>query len=228
MRDWRVIAGAEGWFMQQSKTANVSLLQQQLGVNDFGKLWLSGKAFMDDTLTVYTETWRREYPNLEWKQWTYPNKAGKMMVHVDHCFVTETTPENRMDAVYQVLRFMTVSTNGNLARLTMYEDSQKGKYTLNSHVYYPTTTSKAVIDKFNKLSCTDEVDEYLLKNIGNSVRYDGFKLVYNFGNSQSWGDSIDQITDGKDVDLAEPAAKINKDLKEDLADFEKTFKENYK
>ena len=135
---------------------------------------------------------------------------------------------------------MTISSNGNLARLTMYEDSQKGKYSLNSRIYYPTTSSKAVIDKFNNLSVVTETDKYLVANIPNSSRFDVQKLVPNIYDSffKTAAYAYNDIMSGKDktgAGMAEAVDKWNKLIKENLtqmnteikkaqAEFNKTHK----
>ena len=123
---------------------------------------------------------------------------------------------------------MTFSTNGNLARLTMYEDSQKDKYALNSRIYYPTTTSKAVIDKFEKLSVTNDTDVYMLKNIPNSGRFDVHKLVPNMYDMffKDVATSLNSVTDGKDdgSGMNETIAKWNKDIKATIEDMNTEIK----
>lgn len=232
VRSYRLLPGAEAWQQEQQKTGGVDLLEQNLGVGNYYDCWRTGKALMRNCGSWIVETEMKNTKNFKWKMWTTPNVKGKMMMHVDHCFITSLTPDDRMDACYQALRFMTFSTNGNLARLTMYEDSQKDKYNLNSHVYYPTTQNAEVIKKFNALSRTNEVDEYLVKNIPNSSRTDTFKLVYSIQDTYSvWTDKMNDITDGLDAsgsNLNEPVDKANKEVKENLAAFEKAFKKNYK
>ena len=225
-RAWREINGVEGWF-HKSEIKDVLP-----GVSDYSAAWGAGRALLEDTLTVYTENWDEKYPNLQWEQWTTPNRDGNMMMHIDHCFITSTTPEKNMDACFQALRFMTYSTNGNLARLTMYEDSQKGKYNLSSHVYHLTTTSPVAVKQFNDLSCTDQVDEYLVANIENSCRYDTFKIVPGLRDADSeWGTAMNEVTDGLDpsgAGLDEPAIRVNKKLKEYQADLKAAFNKYYK
>ena len=232
LRAYRLLPGVEAWYQEQQTTGGVDLLQQNLGVANYYDCWRSGKALLENCGSWIVETTMKNQKNFSWKMWTTPNVKGKMMMHVDHCFITSTTPDNRMDACYQALRFMSFSTNGNLARLTMYEDSQKGKYNLNSHIYYPTTSSADVIKKYNALSCTNEVDEYLVKNIPNSSRTDTFKLVYAIQDTYDiWISKMNDITDGLDTSgdgLNEPVAKANKEVKENLAAFDKAFKKNYK
>lgn len=112
----------------------------------------------------------------------------------------------------------------------MYEDSQKNKYNLNCHVYYPVTTSKAVVDKFNALPCTDATDEYFLKNIANSARYDNWKMVpeiYDLS-KQYIQPAYNDVTDGLDPDgsgITEAVDKFNKAMATAWSQFEKSLKE---
>jgi len=227
-RAWRVLkTGVEGWYESvQKDSSGQSNVQQKLGLSQYSTAWKAGKALMEDTMNVYCDKW--DNLTFNWKMWTTPNYQGNMMMHVDHCFITSTTPDADIDACYQALRFMTFTTNGNLARLTMYEDSQKGKYNLNSVVYFPTTTSAAVLDKFDKLSCTTEVHVYYQNNIKNSDRYDTFKLVPELRDldSKYLTAQLNDITDGLETgeNLREPADKWNADMKTAWANFEKELK----
>lgn len=224
-RSWRVgYNGAEGWYAGTQQTEAGNLLTQKIGASSYGACWENGKALMEFANT----TWVAEGSlgiNLpfEMVQWTAPTTKGNMMYHVDHCFISSNVKKENLEAVFQALRFMTYSTNGNLARLTMYEDSQKGKYSLNCKVFYPTSTSKAVVDKFDKLSVTNEVDMYMVKNIPNSRRIDTFKLVPWFKDSQSWlQQAINNMTDGLDQGdgLREAVEVANKKADDYWADFE--------
>ncbi len=232
LREWRVLPGTEAWYQQQQKTSSGTLLQQNLGLNNYSQCFSSGKALMEKCGSWNVENTISNYDNFNWKMWTTPNKNGRMMIHVDHCFITSSTPADRMDACYQALRFMTFSTNGNLARLTMYDDAEKDKYTLNSHIFYPTTTSQVVLDKFAKLPRTNEVDEYYVKNIKNSCRNDTFKLVYNIRDVyDDWQGAMNDITDGLDSSgdgLDEYVDKANKALKTNEAEFKKEYDKRYK
>lgn len=230
MRTWRMLPGGEGWAMRVQTSGNNNLLQQQLGVSSEHQVWWQGKALMNNSGTwVYPEM--DERCTFNFKMWPTPNKNGNLQFHVDTCYVTTATADKNMPAVYQALRFMTFSSNGNLARLQMYEDSEKGKYALNARVYYPVTTSPAVIKKFNNLKVTDEADEYMLKNIPNSSRYDVFKLVpeINSITDQYITGVLAQVQEGsKDATaLEEPMVKANKALATAWKEFEAQYKKSY-
>ena len=230
-RYWREMAsGTEAWQAAQEKNSEgQSNLQAKLGISSYSTAWKAGKALMEDDLNVYADKYSKQV-KFKWQMWTSPNYKGKMMMHVDHCFITSPTPDDQIEACYQALRFMTFSTNGNLARLEMYEDANKGKYTLNSVVYFPTTTNQSVLTKFSNLKCTTEVHEYYLKNIKNCGRYDTFKLVPELRDltSKHLNEKLNDITDGLDKSgefLREPAANFNKDMKTAWSNFEKELKD---
>jgi len=79
-----------------------------------------------------------------------------------------------------------------------------------------------MVDKFNKLSVTNEADIYMVKNIPNSRRIDTFKLVPWFKDAQSWlQQAINNMTDGLDQGdgMREAVAVAN----EKAADYWKDF-----
>lgn len=229
-RYWRtMVPGTEGYYeaIFNKDSSGISNLNSKLGISDYLSTWSSGKALIHDCITWQIGPSATKNWNFDWFAWPMPNKDGKMPVHIDQCFITSTCTDANIKAAFQLLRFMTYTTNGNLARLTMYEDSQKDKYTLNSYIYYPVTTSKKVLDKFESLSCTGEVENYILENIPNSPRYDNYKLVPQWREAQrKFGGTTNDITDGlKDgTALAEPVNKANQLIAQAWKDFESETK----
>lgn len=150
--------------------------------------WSDGWVAYHKGLTLFhgLGTWeyknkRETITNFNWIMWTVPQKVkGKMPYHVDHSFMTSTCKDK--EAAFQLLRYTTYSTEGNIARLSMYDAANKGKYSLQSSFYYPTTTNPKVIEKFKSLPGVkaEPVAEYLQTNIGNCYRYDPVKLVPNW------------------------------------------------
>lgn len=210
---WRTMTpGVEAWYEQTQKGSNgVTQLESNLGLSDHSAAFTSGKALLMDWNTGGTNKTSLKY-KFKYAVVPTPNTNGRLSMHVDCSFMTTACKEENAAAAYQLLRFMTISTNGNLARLTMYEDSQKGKYSLNSRIYYPTTTSKAVIDKFNKMSVVTETDKYLVANISNSSRYDVHKLVPNMYDSffKTAAYAYNDIMSGKDKTGAGMTEAVNK------------------
>lgn len=219
---WRTMtSGVEAWYEQTQKGANgVTQLESNLGLSDYSAAFTSGKALIMDWNTGGTNKTSLNY-KFKYAVVPTPNTNGNLSMHVDCSFMTTACKPENAEAAYQLLRFMTVSTNGNLARLTMYEDSQKGKYSLNSRIYYPTTSSKAVIEKFNKMSVVTETDKYLVANIPNSSRYDVHKLVPNMYDSffKTAAFAYNDIMSGKDktgAGMAEAVNKWNKEIKANI------------
>lgn len=228
-RTWRTSSkGAEAWFVWSQQSDGQSLLTQKFGIQNYNQAFSAGKA-----LIKYTNTQHVARGDLgsdlsfKYQQWPTPNKDGNLMMHVDHCFITASTPKENIEAAFQALRFMSYSTNGNLARLQMYEESEAGKYTLNSPIFYPTTTNAEVLKKFNNLKASDQADEYMVKNVVNSARNDAFKLIPSIDFSTKMSKWWDPITDGtqKAGYIEEPVTELNQDLKAEYADFEAELKE---
>lgn len=220
--------GMEAWYEQAQKASNgVTQLESNLGLTNYSAAFTSGKALIYDWNTGGTNATGNKY-KFDTKVVPTPNKGGHLSMHVDACFITSACSDDNIDAAYQLLRFMTFSTNGNLARLTMYEDSQKDKYSLNSRIYYPTTKSAAVLEKFEKLSCTTDTDVYMVKNIPNSGRFDVQKLVPDMYDSfyKIVATSLNSVTDGKDdgSGMNETIAKWNKEIKSTIDDMNKEIK----
>lgn len=239
-RYWRTMAsGVDAWYESTQKGANgVSQLETNLGLSNYTAAFTSGKALLYDWNTGGTNKTSLNY-KFKYVVVPAPNTNGRLPMHVDCSFMTTACKAENAEAAYQLLRFMTISTNGNLARLTMYEDSQKGKYSLNSRIYYPTSNSKAVINKFNSLSVATETDKYLVANIPNSGRYDVNKLVPNLYDSffKYAASAYNDVRDGKDdgSGMKEAISKwnqaikanieqMNTEIKKAQAEFNKTHK----
>lgn len=112
----------------------------------------------------------------DWEVWTTPqDEAGRICMHVDHSFMCSTTQNPK--AAFQLLRFLTYSAEGNYIRLAMYAEENKDTYVLNDRLYYPATTNKEVLKRFEELDTVTEVDMYFMENVGNAFRGDPFKYV---------------------------------------------------
>ncbi len=209
--------GVEGWY-----TAQQGLLSQIGYSGSYSGLWKAGKALVTDTTTSYAKC-----KNLKFDYITMPtpSKNGNLMMHVDHCFITSNCSRVNLSAAFQLLRFMTYSTNGNLARLSMYEPENAGMYNLNHHIYYPTTNSKVVAEKFNGLVVADVTDKYLFANIKNSNRYDAYKIISDYRDNYNKAKipaALNEITDGKDTggsSLNEAIFRFNKLSVQSVKDF---------
>ena len=177
------VAGLEAWSLSTTSGASgKSDYEIKFGIAYSGNT--KHKPFyMGKTLScLETGTWSRklleEQCNFEWELWPVPQNEdalGRLPMHVDHSFMTSTA--EYPDAAFQVLRFMTYSVEGNIARLDAYEEENEGNYDLNSPYYIPATLNEEVAAKFEGLAIVDEAAVYMYQNMSNSFRADPKKIV---------------------------------------------------
>ena len=187
---------------------------------------------MGRTLLHPSGTWDyQDFKNtlkFEWEFWPYPqNVAGQMPVHVDHSFMTSTCKNPK--AAFALLRYTSYAVEGNIARLSMYDKVNKGKYSLTSPLYYPVTTSSKVADKFNSLPNAGKLEKYLFANIGKCFRGDYKKFVPEFENihQQYIYDPQCKVTDGiakAETVMPEAESKANAAMQKAWSDFEAKVK----
>lgn len=217
---WRtMVPGVDASYEAYQKGSDgTSQLESYLG--NTTNIWMGGKALLHIQNTAGV---LQDESSLTFKYAVrpLPNQNGHLAMHVDECFITSACKKENIDAAFQLLRFMTYSTNGNLARLSMYEKSEQGKYALNSRIYYPTTKSTEVIKKFNNLYCVTDTDKYLVANIPNSSRFDMHKLIPNMYDTfiGNVGTSLNSVRDGKDdgSSMKEPIDKFNAAVKKTIS-----------
>ena len=201
-RKLRDYPGLEGFWMRQS-AANIgdSDYAKKFGTSNLDDIRMAFK--LGKMITQYYGTWQapalKNTLKFDFELWPFPqhkNSKGRMPVHIDHSFMTSSAKNT--DAAFAFLRYVTYSTEGNIARLSMYDKANKGKYALNNSMYYPVVTSAKVTEKFNSLPGVTKVDKYLLNNIGNSYRADCFKFVPDFRkiHTQYISPAMDQVSDG--------------------------------
>lgn len=221
INNWRKTEGVEGYYMSISKTGGISDLQNKLGISKYGTLFDVGKALMFDTqdskiYTNYRNKWKFDYT-----MWPAPTVNGRQGVHVDHCVITTNCDKANLPAAWQLLRFMTYSTNGNLARLSMYKTENKKLYALNSRLYYPTTTNPTVVKAFEGLPSATNVDKYMLSCLSKSGRIDAYKLIPNY--NQNWANcgvetAFQQLKNGTGGgDLNEAVDDLNKLMQKEVS-----------
>ena len=228
MINLRAIPGLEAWALRRTSTGDKTDYVKKFGTDE-------DNAAFDKGLTLFhgVGTWeladaQSRWSDKNWTSWTIPqNKKAKgvMPYHVDHCFMTSSCENTK--AAWQVLRFITYSSEGNLARLSMYDETNTGKYATINKLYYPTTTNPKVAEKFNSLPGVTEVDKYLFKNIDKCRRIDVEKIVpqYNDIIKNYFDEAQNQATDGTSSNvepiIKEAVAKANPEMKKAWEDFEK-------
>lgn len=197
----RSIPGVIAWAMRNgsSDTDPNSDYAKKFGtsnLSDHNMAFKSGKTVLHSVGT-WQENEMRDTLKFDWEFWPYPqNIQGQMPVHVDHSFMTSTCQDPK--AAFELLRFVSYSTEGNIARLSMYDKANKGKYTLNRKLFYPVTTSPKVAEKFNSLPSAGKVEKYLFANMAKCFRADEAKFVPEFNEivAQHISEAQNKVTDG--------------------------------
>ena len=162
--------------------------------------------------------------------WPYPqSEKGRMPIHVDHSMMMKTA--KNPEAAFQLLRFITYSAEGNLARLSMYDEANAGKYVLSSRMYFPVTSHPQVVAKFNSLELPEQY-EYMYKNIAKSYRADPKKYMVDFEDviataTSDWNKVQDGLADATSTNAA-MEKKLNTKLSNVLKDFNAKIAKNYK
>lgn len=201
---------------------------KKFGADTANTAFNTGRVLMESS-----GTWK--YASLDktltynWEMWTTPQDAqGRICLHADHSFMCSTT--KNPEAAFQLLRFLTYSPEGNFARIAMYAEENEGLYSLNDRLYYPATTNKDVLARFEALDAVTEVDMYFMNNIGNSFRGDPFKYVpeYNEIHYSYLKSMITTLSKGgtdptSQISSAEPT--VNREITRAWADFEKEVKQ---
>ena len=175
---------------------------------------------------------KERWSNKNWVNWTIPQAKGRnsMPMHVDHSFMLSTC--KNPEAAFQVLRFITYSTEGNIARLSMYDKENQGKYALLNDLYYPATNNPKVAEKFNSLPAVGETEKYLFNHIKDSMRFDMIKIVPGWSSFESTylvgptNTAVGGAIGNVDGVLSEMASKANTAMKNLWSDFEGKLKKH--
>ncbi len=223
----RQIPGLEAWALRRNSSGEVNDYVKKFGTNEDNAAFDKGLTLFHGVGSWELASAKTRWEGRNWSYWTVPQSSaapGCMPIHIDHCFMTSSC-QNPKEA-FQVLRYLTYSKEGNIARLSMYDAENEGKYATMNNLYYPTTLHPEVLDKFSSLPNATDLDMFLLKNIENSKRMDTAKIV------PSWKDilanyvteSVNTATDGTEAmveaTLNEMASKANPALSKAWADFE--------
>lgn len=226
IRDLRAIPGLEAYQLRFSSSGGTSDYVAKFGNGDTSNMAMA--FHLGKTLFHFDQgTWSLEFLSenkFDWELIPYPQyEAGKIPIHIDCCYMLAASKNK--PAAFQVLRYMTYSTEGNLARLSMYDKANAGKYKLNSRVYYPTSFNKDVANKFASLPMINDVDMYWYNNTQKGYRVDPIKIVPGWSAIQSAiGSST--TTSGQDIDslVNQLISKGNKVADAQMADFNAKLK----
>ncbi|MBE6750248.1 MAG: extracellular solute-binding protein [Ruminococcaceae bacterium] len=229
MTDLRKIEGLEAFSLRMS---GLDKYTAKFGNSNTGDSRMALK--LGKTLVEFDSgTW--EDPNLgNFKfnncLWPYPqSEKGRMPIHVDNSMMTKTA--KNPEAAFQLLRFITYSTEGNLARLGMYDKANAGKYVLSSRMYFPVSNHPDVVAQFNKIDLPEQY-KYMYQNVDKCYRADPKKYMVDFTNVintavPEWNKVQDGLADATSTNVA-MEKKLNDKLAETLNDFNAKLEKHYK
>ena len=228
----RQIPGLEAWSLKSNVSGDTTDYFKKFGTNAWTGAFDKGLTLFHGVGTWELASAMKRWEGRNWTYWTIPqseDNPGCMPLHVDHCFMTSSC--QNPEAAWQVLRYLTYSVEGNLARLSMYDEENEGLYDLNNLLYYPTTLHPDVAEKFKSLPGVDDIDIYLFENICNSTRTDMVKLVPSWNEiyDRYIAEGVNTATDGTvtmvEATLKEMANQANQAFKEAWESFDKKLAE---
>lgn len=231
MRGLREYPGLEAWSLRWNNMTD--------GSNDYVKKFGQGNtddlhmAFkmgktLSDTLSGTWDAWLYEL-EYNWTLWPYPqgeDTKGRLPMHIDHSFMTTAVTEENAEAAFEVLRYLSYGVEGNITRLSMFDEENEGKYVLNNKYYIPCTNHPDVAEKFESLPEVNEALIYMYENIENSFRADPAKIVPDFDqiNNDYILQSRNKVTDGL-AEAATVAAEVEAKANDAIALKWKAFDE---
>ncbi len=147
---------------------------------------ISGTAFdAGKVACIFEGTWSYAKYNAKdldfnWDMYPIPQVTpGRVPIHVDYCWMTTSVQEENMEAAWAFLRYVTYSKEGNIARLTTYDEDHISAEMSRAY-YIPTTTDEDVIEKFKSLPYVTDGILYIYENYDKSYAGDPEKFIPNF------------------------------------------------
>lgn len=191
----------------------------------------SGKVLFGNHNTWETH-WMAKKFNFEWDIYPVPHAEGvteRIQTHVDYVFMTSAVTEEKAQAAYELVKYLSYSEEGCLARIKYLEENAD-KVAL----YTPASSDPEVLKAYNDSKIIPDGMKYMLKTISENPEKifiaDTNKLVPNF-----WKDVDDyleqtkeQIENGGDAHaLAQDLQnKVNAAAKDTWETFESKMKKN--
>lgn len=184
-------------------------------------------------------TYDKQDLDFSWEFYPIPQSVeGRVPIHVDYCWMTTGIAEENVEAAWAFLRFVTYSKDGNLARLTTYDEDHITA-DMNFAYYIPVTTNEEVVEKFESLPYVTDQILYIYENLENGYINDPEKTVPGI-ETLTWGEigrlSFESMTGRDDFTskMKDVEAKANTEMaeywrvfEEALAKFEKEFAQSH-
>ena len=210
VRELREVPGLEAWSMRWNGEDGATDYIKKFGNGNVDDLYMAFKLGLTLTEPERStwDAWLVDLP-FDWELWTFPQgngNKGRFPMHVDCNFMTTAVTAENVDAAFQVLRYTSYSVEGNLARQSMWDEENKGKYELNLDYTIPATLHPKVAEKFKSNPHVTEPIAYMYDCIPISERADVAKIVpgWDAVNNEYILEKRNAVTDG--LSTAEAAA----------------------
>ncbi|MBQ8803302.1 MAG: carbohydrate ABC transporter substrate-binding protein [Tyzzerella sp.] len=191
----------------------------------------SGKVLFGNHNTWETY-WMADKFNFEWDIYPVPHAedvSERIQTHIDYVFMTPAVTEEKAEAAYELVKFLSYSEEGCLARM---EYSAENAST--SALYTPASSDPEVLKAYNDSDIIPEGMKYMLNTVSENPEKifiaDANKLIPNFWNdvNEYLEQTEEQIENGGDAHaLAQDLQnKVNTAAKDTWANFETKLKTN--
>lgn len=179
--DIQKLNGVEASSLKQNASAGVSDYTKKFGdVSGSDAAFCAGKVACAFTGTWAYANWNQKELDFNWDFYPVPQCAeGRIPVHVDYCWMTTDVKEENLEAAWAFLRYVTYSKDGNIARLTTYDEDHITS-DMNFAYYIPCTKDEEVVEKFEELPYVTDAILYIHENLDNGYLGDPEKTVPGF------------------------------------------------
>ncbi|MDR0896925.1 MAG: extracellular solute-binding protein, partial [Oscillospiraceae bacterium] len=197
LNELRAVPGLEiyrmrdyGVALEEGDSNEYTLKFGATGADDNHYAFKEGFALMA-TGASWEANWMRAQVKPNWEYWPYPrmdeDSEMKVAVHVNHTYMLSTVADENLAAAYEVLRYISFGTEGNLVKMDIFaarpaEETADGK--LYFLWYFPATQNPEVVAKFAENPYVTEGLEVVYANILNCFRDDlnkilpGYNLIF--------------------------------------------------
>ncbi len=175
------LGGVEATSLKQNSQSGESDYVRKFGdVSGRDAAFIAGKVASTFTGTWLYASWMQQDLDFNWEMYPVPQCVpGRIPVHIDYCWMTTSVAEENVEAAWTFLRFVTYSKEGNLARLTTYDEDHITADMYNTY-YIPCTYDEDVAEKFKSLPYVTEEIIYIYDNQENGYMADPEKTVPGF------------------------------------------------
>ncbi len=173
--------GVEATSLKQNSSAGTSDYTKKFGdVSGRDAAFIAGKVACTFSGTWSYASWNQRELDFNWEFYPVPQcAAGRIPIHVDYCWMTTDVAEENLEAAWAFLRYVTYSREGNIARLSAYDEDHITS-DMNNVYYMPCTTDLDVVAKFESLPYVTEPISYIYENFANGYLGDPEKTVPGF------------------------------------------------